>query len=240
MTAIHDTDNGVRPLGSVAAKRGGHPGRFIAIEGGDGAGRSTQVRQLLAWLNECGWATNHAGLGRSRLAAPAFREYKARAGTGPHALALLYAADLTAQAESVIRPALAAGFCVVADRWTGTATARCRVRGLDADYLRDIFPADPVPDLVVHLYARPRVRLGREVARGGLPSIPECGRDLPLHRDPVQSFLRYQGMLDRELRRLAPAGPWRVLASSADPGQVQQALRRLVEQCLREGGDADG
>ena len=224
------------PRPSQAAPR---PGRFIVLEGGDGAGRSTQVRLLLAWLADQGWATSHAGLGRSRVAAAAFREYKRRPATGPGALALLYGADLTAQAEAVVRPALAAGFCVVADRWTGTAIARCRVRGLDAAYLADILPSGPAPDLVVHLYARPRVRLEREIARGGLPSIPESGRDLPAARDPLASFLRYQGRLDRELRRLAADGGWHTVASAGNPQRVQHALRRLVEPYLEEGRDAD-
>ena len=223
-----------------SATREFRPGRFIVVEGGDGAGRSTQVRMLLAWLSDAGWPTCHAGIGRSRLAAEAFRQYKLRPATGPQSLALLYAADLTAQAESTVFPALAAGFAVVADRWTGTAWARCRARGLDGAYLADIFPAGPEPDLVIHLYARPRVRLEREVGRGGMPSVPESGRDMPASRDPLRSFLRYQGLLDRELRRLAAGGGWSTVSSLGDPRQVQQTLQRLVTRCLGEGGGTDG
>ena len=216
------------------------PGRLIVVEGGDGAGRSTQVRLLLSWLADSGWPTIHAGLGRSRLASTAFQQYKLRPATGPHALALLYAADLADQAECTVGPVLAAGFAVVPDRWTGTAWARCRARGLDCAYLADTFPQGPEPDLVIHLYARPQVRLEREIARGGLPSIPESGRDMVAGPDPLRSFLRYQGLLDRELRRLAADAGWHTVSSLGDPRQVQQALRRLVTHFLGEGGGANG
>lgn len=213
------------------------PGRFIVLEGGDGAGRSTQVRLLLSWLQNLGWPTCHAGLGRSALAARAFREYQGRPGTGPHALALLYAADLTAQAEGMVHGALEAGFAVIADRWTGTALARCASRGVERAYLEEILPNAPEPDLTVHLHARPRLRLEREITRGGLPSVPESGRDLPLSADPLRSFIRYQSMLDRELRRLARLGGerWCTVSSADDPARVQQALRRVVAGCLGEG-----
>ena len=52
------------------------PGLFVVLEGGDGTGRSTQMRLLLPWLEENGWAATRVGLGRSTLLRRAFRSYR--------------------------------------------------------------------------------------------------------------------------------------------------------------------
>ncbi len=211
------------------------PGHFIALEGGDGAGRSTQVRMLLPWLEELGWAPVHVGLGRSQLTRRAFRAYRRQAAvSGVHTLGLLYAADLTEQAERRVGPALAAGFVVIADRWSGTALARCAVRGARPSWLDTILPASPRPGLTVHLHTPPGERLRRQVHAGGLPPPQEWGSDLALGADALESFVRYQDLLDRELQRRGREAGWQVLAGGGDPREVQRGLRSLVLTYLEE------
>ncbi len=207
------------------------PGRLIVIEGGDGAGRSSQVRLLLPWLEEQGWAPVHAGLGRSDLARRALRKHRRTPEAGVRSLALLYAADLADQGARRVQPALHAGFIVVADRWVATARARCLVRGADPLWLAHVLPVEPAPDLTIHLHATPERRLEREIAKRGLPEFSECGRDLGLDPDPLKSFVRYQGLLDaryEEMGRATGAALWRTLGAEADVGQVQAALRQVV------------
>lgn len=218
----------------TASPPAGRSGRFIVLEGGDGAGRSTQVRLLLPWLEARGWASAHAGLGRSALTAKAFRAHKRTREAGADTLALLYAADLHDQAAGLVASGLAAGFAVVADRWAPAAEARCRVRGVPAAWLRAILPAEPVPDLILHLRTPPAERLQRQVRKRGRPDFLEAGGDLGFHPDPLRGFVRYQTLLDGAYAELAAEwGPrWLAVDGAAGPGDIQAALRRAVAELL--------
>jgi len=211
-------------------------GVFIVLEGGDGAGRSTQVRALLLRLEEAGRATLHVGLGRSALARRALAAYRRTPEGGVRTLALLYASDLRDQAEPV-RCALAAGFAVVADRWSAAATARCRVRGADPGWLAAILPTEPDPDVTLHLRASPQQRLAREVRKRGVPDFWESGRDLGLHPDPLRSFVRYQSLLDREYAReaVASGARWRDVETAGGVEAVRAAIAATVLDLLPAG-----
>jgi len=85
-------------------------GLFIALEGGDGSGKSTQGRLLCAWLEGLGHTvvvTREPGgteFGRT------VRELVLHGGhVAPRAEALLFAADRAHHVETLIRPALGRG-----------------------------------------------------------------------------------------------------------------------------------
>lgn len=216
----------------------GRIGRFIALEGGDGAGRSSQVRLLLPWLEAQGWAPVHVGLGRGALAQRALRRARRTPGTGVRSLALLYAADMADQGARQVAPALDAGFVVIADRWTATASARCLVRGAPAAWLASLLAAAPEPDLTLWLRATPRQRLAREVAKQGLPDFTESGRDMGLDPDPLKSFLRYQGLLDGHYAVIgrATGARWHEVDAGGPLGAIQSGLRRAIGDCLAAAG----
>lgn len=210
------------------------PGRFIAIEGGDGAGRSTQIGLLLPWLQSRGWAPLHVGLGRSTLTRRTLRELRRGREVGNWTLALVYAADLTDQAEWAVAHALAAGFTVVADRWTTTALARCAVRGVPPSWLDHLLPTEPQPDLRIHLQVPPRRRLEREIAKRGVPTWMEAGRDLFARSDPLRGFIRYQGLLDQHIQEIGPMhGNWHTLDGEGTVAEVQKRLRDMVSRLMR-------
>lgn len=215
----------------------GRTGRFIVFEGGDGAGRSTQVRLLLPWLEEVGWAAVHIGLGRSPLVGRALGKFRQMPESGAKTLALLYAADLADQAERRVIGALDAGFVVVADRWTVSALARCMVRGISAEWMQGVLPVRPEPDATIHIRVPPPVRLGREISKRGLPDHSESGRDLGLDADPLRSFVKYQALLDRQFERFGRQAPerWHTVEADADTWQVQSAVRRVVSGVLGTG-----
>lgn len=222
-------------------------GRFVVLEGGDGAGRSTQVRLLLPWLAEQGCAAVHVGLGRSSVARRAFRSYRRTREAGVRTLALLYASDLNDQLERRIAPAVESGFLVLADRWTATARARCLVRGADPAWLEGILPAAPAPDLTCYLSVAPQQRLAREIRKRGLPEFTESGRDLGLDPDPLRSFIRYQALLDAEYERVgrAAGAAWRALPADLPPAELQAELRASVAGLVAPdaqpvGGALDG
>jgi len=138
--------------------------RFIAFEGGEGSGKSTQARLLAEALGAV--LTHEPGgtdLGR-RIRALVLDP------DGDHALdrraeALLMAADRAQHVAEVIRPALDAGRDVVSDRFSGSTLAyQGYGRGLDLDdlaWLSRWASGGLEPDLVVLLDVPPEVAVGR-------------------------------------------------------------------------------
>lgn len=129
-------------------------GLFIAFEGGDGAGKSTQVALLRDALERAGHAvlvTRQPGgtdLGRQ------IRQMLLHGGqVTPRAEALLFAADKAQHVEEVIRPALQRGEAVITDRYTDSSVAyQGAGRGLGASAVHQLqmWAVDGLlPDLTV-------------------------------------------------------------------------------------------
>ncbi|MBM6405534.1 dTMP kinase [Phycicoccus sp. CSK15P-2] len=132
----------------------GRDGVFIAFEGGDGAGKSTQVRLLADALCEAGrevLVTRQPG--GTELGA-AIRDLVLHGDhVSPRAEALLFAADKAHHVDLVIRPALAAGQVVLTDRYTDSSVAyQGAGRDLGAGEVHDLqmwAVGHLVPDLTV-------------------------------------------------------------------------------------------
>jgi len=115
-------------------------GLFIALEGGDGAGKSTQGRLLCAWLEELGHTvvvTREPGgtaFGRTVRELVLHGDHVA-----PRAEALLFAADRAHHVETLIRPALERGEVVITDRYMDSSIAyQGAGRDLGVDEVRDL------------------------------------------------------------------------------------------------------
>ncbi len=146
-------------------------GRFLVLEGLDGAGTTTQAARLQAWLaargrrvhltaepsrGPVGTSIRHVLSGRLR-----------GAGGGafdPGALALLFAADRLDHWESEIRPRIEEGVDVVSDRYVLSSLAYQAVATGDAAWVAAINGKAPSPDLTVFLRVRPAVALRRRYA----------------------------------------------------------------------------
>ena len=135
-----------------------HRGFFVVFEGGDGAGKSTQVQKLtqkLEPLNETVVLTREPGgteLGKK------IREIlldQDEFEVTPRMEALLFAADRSINMSQNIKPALEKGNVVIADRHIDSSIAYQGVgRGLGADTIEDISRwavQGIVPDLTVLL-----------------------------------------------------------------------------------------
>jgi dTMP kinase len=108
---------------SDAARR---PGVFLALEGGEGAGKSTQARLLAIWLRDQGYdvvTTHEPGATKIGLRLRALLLDTAHTGLAPRAEALMYAADRAEHVQDVILPALERGAVVVTDRYVDSSLA---------------------------------------------------------------------------------------------------------------------
>lgn len=173
-------------------------GLFVVLEGGDGVGKSTQVRRLTAWLKERGLphlVTRQPGgtrIGaklREILLDPEHQELQARTE------ALVYAADKAQHVDEVIRPALARGEVVLCDRYVDSMIAyQGAGRVLDPgeiERVADWATGGLVPDLTVLLDVDP----GEAVARIRQQDRLEAA-GLDFHRRAREHF--------RHLARRAP------------------------------------
>ena len=147
-------------------------GRFITFEGGEGAGKSTQVERLAATLRGDGRdvvVTREPGATDVGARIRRLVLDKAEAPS-PRAEALLYAADRAHHVATVVRPALARGAVVISDRYVDSSLAyQGAGRTLpvaEISWLSSWATGGLKPDLVVLLDVDPSVGLSRVDARG--------------------------------------------------------------------------
>ena len=101
-------------------------GLLLVLEGGEGAGKSTQARLLAIWLRDQGFdvvTTHEPGATKIGMRLRALLLDTAHTGLAPNAEALMYAADRAEHVTSVLRPALERGAIVVCDRYVDSSLA---------------------------------------------------------------------------------------------------------------------
>ena len=203
-------------------------GRFIALEGGEGVGKSTQVRALAEALEQRGidvLVTREPGGSEG---AERIRELLLTGSDdrwGARAEALLFAAARTDHVEKTIRPALARGQWVLSDRFIDSSLAYQGGAGcLGIDAVRSINAfgiGDAFPDRTMILL----LDEGRERAF-------ERDRDEP---DRIGGRPReYHHKVETAFRLIAAEEPDRVrlIDASGTPEQVTQRLLDALEDLL--------
>ncbi|AWK10408.1 dTMP kinase [Streptomyces spongiicola] len=212
-----------------AVRRGADPaqaaaatGFFIAVEGGDGAGKSTQVEVLAEWIRAKG---HEVVVTREPGATPVGKRLRSilldvsSAGLSHRAEALLYAADRAEHVDTVVRPALERGAVVISDRYIDSSVA---YQGAG----RDLSPTEIarisrwatdglVPHLTVLLDVSP------ETARERFTEAPDR-----LESEPAE----FHGRVRAGFLTLAAADPGRYLV--VDAGQEPEAVTTVVRHRL--------
>jgi dTMP kinase len=215
---------------TTARRRLAGGGVLIAFEGGEGAGKSTQVRRLQEWLTseglvarttfEPGGTPYGAGI-RSILLD------RANTGISPRSEALLYAADRAQHVHDVLRPALDAGEVVITDRFVDSSLAyQGAGRTIPLDDVRGLSrwaTQGLVPDLTILLDLPPEVGLAR--ARGRAAADRMELESLDFHQRVRQTF-----------RQLAESDPARylVLDAQQSPDALAAAIRMRVAGLLSD------
>ena len=197
-------------------------GRLITFEGGDGAGKSTQIARLADYLAGFGitvLCTREPG-GTAEAEAIRALLVSGEADWDPLTEAMLHYAARREHVEKRIRPALAAGEWVISDRfYDSTVAYQCYGQGLateDEAALRRLAVGDLQPDLTLMLDIS--VKTGRERAQARQESRYEAMND-DLHHRVRAGFLE---IARREPQRVA------VVDAARDPDNVAAAVQTIV------------
>ena len=209
-------------------------GRLIVIEGADGSGRSTQIADLVNWLETSGRATVQVGLKRSTLVSEELERAQEGNVLSRTTLALFYATDFADQLENIILPALKSGFIVLADRYIYTLMARDMVRGMDEAWLKNLYGIAPVPDAVFYLSVEPEELVQRNLSKNATLDYWESGMDLGLSRDVFDSFLKYQGSMQNAFKALQKTYGFDIVDANRSVNAVTKELRKKIGALLEE------
>ncbi len=204
-------------------------GKLIVVEGADGSGRSTQIVRLRDWLEGCGHATVQVGLKRSTLVSEELNQAQNGNILSHTTLSLFYATDFADQLENVIIPALKAGFMVLADRYIYTLMARDLVRGMDEAWLKNLYGTALVPDAVFYLNVSPEQLVERNFAKNHALDYWESGMDLGLSREMFDSFLKYQGLMAQQFKRLQSIYGFTIVDGNHSPDVINAELQRKIK-----------
>lgn len=175
------------------------PGRFIALEGGEGAGKSTQTRLLAQALRARGRdvvVTREPG---GTPGAEAIRKLLLEgvpgdegAGWNPRAEALLFAAARSDHVERLIRPTMAGGAWVICDRFLDSSRAYQGGGGglSDGDIvaLHNIGSEGLLPDLTLLVEVSPEIAAERLALRDAGATDRIGGRDAAYHARVARAF----------------------------------------------------
>ncbi len=170
---------------------------FIAFEGGEGSGKSTQIAPLAGWLRARGervFATHEPGATSVGKAIRALLLETDEPMT-PRSEALLFAADRAHHVETEIRPQLASGSHVLCDRYLDSSIAyqgagRTLSTG-EVARLSEWATEGLLPDLTVLLDIDPVLGLARAGNRGGHDRLER--EQLAFHERVRQGFLALAG-----------------------------------------------
>jgi len=207
-------------------------GKLIVVEGADGSGRSTQIAQLVEWLETSGRPTAQVGLKRSTLVSEELEKAQDGNVLSRTTLSLFYATDFADQLENTMIPALKAGFIVLADRYIYTLMARDMVRGMDEKWLKNLYGIAPIPDAVFYLSVEPEELVQRNLSKNARLDYWESGMDLGLSRDVFDSFLNYQTQMGEAFRQLQKAYKFDIVDANRSVNSVNKELRKKISAIL--------
>jgi dTMP kinase len=224
----------VRDLRRALAGRTGdyaERGVFIALEGGEGAGKSTQARLLSSWLHDQGYdvvLTHEPGDSAVGAKLRAILLDPETGSLSDRAEALLYAADKAEHVERVVSPALARGAVVITDRYVDSTLAyQGGGRDLpsnDVERVARWATRDLRPHLTVLLDLPPHEGRQRLLGKDRLEAEP-----LAFHERVRSAFLQLAA---------TDADHYALLDARLPPGLLAEQIQRRIVPLLRQASPA--
>jgi dTMP kinase len=212
-------------------KKHDFPGKLLVVEGVDGSGKSTQLDLLRNWLESKGKSVIFTEWNSSTLISKTIKQAKRSNSLIPVTFSILHATDFADRLENIIIPALKAGLIVLADRYCFTAFARDVARGVDKEWVRNLYGFAIRPDGAFYFQVPVEVSLAR-IANSRLPGFYESGMDIGLSQDPKESFQLFQTMIINEYDRMVSEFDFHTMKATRPIHEQQMIFRQTASELL--------
>ena len=206
------------------------PGKLIIVEGIDGSGKSTQIDLLYKWLQTQGRSVYFSEWNSSALVKSTTKRAKKRKLFTPTTFSLLQATDFADRWENRILPMLKAGVIVLADRYAFTAFGRDVARGVDRDWVRNLYSFAMQPDIALYFRVPLDVAIQRITSSRAQLKYYEAGMDLNLSDSHIESFKLFQERILNEYDNMVGEFNLTVINGNL----TVQAQQRLVREIIKK------
>ena len=169
----------------------------------------------------------------SALVKAATKTGKKKNALTPMTFSLLHATDFADRLLYKVIPPLKAGMIVLADRYAYTAFARDATRGVDRQWVRDLYSFAVRPDLALYFRVPIDVSVDRLMARRVKLKFYEAGMDMGWSTNPFESFRLFQGKVLDEYDQLVSEFGLEVVDAGGSITQQQRLVRALVAPHLQ-------
>ena len=208
------------------------PGKLFIVEGIDGSGKSTQLDLLHKWLIASDYLVSFSEWNSSPLVRRTTKRAKKKHLLTPTTFSLIHAVDFCHRYQQQILPALKAGAIVLADRYIYTAFARDGARGVNSEWVRDLYSFAVKPTVAFYFRVPLEESLRRIIV--GRPQLKfyEAGLDLGLSDDPYECYRIFQGRILREYETIVDECGLHAVDASDTIVHQQELVRSVVEPLL--------
>src|SRR5215471_15935316 len=208
------------------------PGRLFIVEGIDGSGKSTQLLLLHKWLESEGYVVSFSEWNSSALVRDVTRRGKKKQMLTPITFSLIHATDFADRTEHNIIPPLKAGAVVLADRYIYTAFGRDVARGVNPEWVRQLYGFAVKP--TVAFYFRLPLDIAMKRILGGRDALKfyEAGMDLGLSDDIEESFRIFQDRIIEEYEKMVEEFGLVVIDATLSIEEQQAQVRKIVTEAL--------
>ncbi|MGH9446113.1 MAG: dTMP kinase [Terriglobia bacterium] len=210
------------------------PGKLFIVEGIDGSGKSTQLNLLYQWLQSEGYGVVFSEWNSSPVVRDVTRRGKKKRMLVPSTFSLIHATDFADRVEHNIIPLLKAGAVVLCDRYIYTAFARDVARGMDPQWLRELYAFAVKPTVAFYFRIPLDVATKRlQSSRNGF-KFYEAGMDLDLADDPDESFRVFQGRIIDEYEKMVAEFELTAVDATLPIEEQQSQMRQIVKARLAQ------
>ena len=211
-----------------------YPGKLIVVEGIDGSGKSTQIDLLYKWMKSQGRSVYFSEWNSSELVKSTTKRAKSEKMFTPTTFSLLQATDFAERWESRIYPQLKAGALVLADRYAFTAFARDVARGVDRQWVRNLYSFALQPDIALYFSVPLDVAVERITASRAKIKYYEAGMDLGLSDSKVTSFRLFQQLIVDEYEGMVTEFGLTKIDGTLPVQKQQKLVRQVVKGVLKD------
>jgi dTMP kinase len=146
---------------------------------------------------------------------------------------LLHATDFADRLLYKIIPPLKAGMIVLADRYAYTAFARDATRGVDRQWVRELYSFAVRPDLSLYFRVPIDMSVDRLLARRVKLKFYEAGLDMGWSSNPIESFRMFQGKVLDEYDQLVDEFGLEVIDAAGSITDQQRLVRNVIAKHIQ-------